>query len=143
MKLSSKDFDHNEMMDSKFTCDGDDVSPHLKWENIPENTKSFALEVHDPDAPAGDWIHWFVCNIPKDKTELAQDETPPGDQIENDFGKESYGGPCPPSGKHRYFFKVYALDTDKLEGITKANFRKQVKSHAIESAEMIGLYRRK
>lgn len=142
MKLSSKNFKHNERIDTKFTCDGDDISPHLKWEDFPEDTRSFALEVHDPDAPAGDWIHWFLCNLPKDKTELSEGETPPGDEIENDFGKTSYGGPCPPSGTHRYFFKVYALDTEKLEGITKSNFRNQVKSHAIDSAEMIGLYSR-
>lgn len=143
MKLTSKDFKQNEIMDSKYTCDGKNISPHLKWEGAPASTKSFAISCNDPDAPAGDWIHWYVINIPAKTTELPQGGPVPGIEVENDFRKKNYGGPCPPSGTHRYFFRVFALKVDKLEGVTKKNFREKVKEQMIESAEMVGLYKRK
>lgn len=143
MKLISNDFKHNEMMDSKFTCDGEDVSPHLKWEDAPSESKSFAVSCNDPDAPGGDWIHWYVHDIPANVNEILQGGPVPGIEVKNDFGKASYGGPCPPGGTHRYFFRVYALNVEKLEGVSKRNFRESVKEHTIKLAELIGLYRRK
>jgi hypothetical protein len=142
MKLESNDFKHNEMMDAKFTCDGKDISPNLKWSNIPDGTQSFALSCEDPDAPSGTWIHWYVYNIPSNVNEIAQGGPVPGKEAENDFGKTDYGGPCPPSGTHRYFFTIYAIDKTKLTGITKSSFNRKVKENRIESAELIGLYKR-
>jgi Raf kinase inhibitor-like YbhB/YbcL family protein len=143
MKLSSNDFKNNEMMDRKYTCDGADVSPHLKWEDTPGDVKSFAISCNDPDAPIGDWIHWYVCDIPADVREIPQGGPIPGIEVQNDFRKTSYGGPCPPSGTHRYFFRVYALDVETLEGISKKNFKDKVNQHTIASAERIGLYKRR
>jgi Raf kinase inhibitor-like YbhB/YbcL family protein len=143
MKLMSNDFKHNEMMDSKFTCDGKDISPHLRWEGAPANTKSFALSCNDPDAPVGDWIHWYVYNIPANINEIKQGGPVPGIEVQNDFRKTKYGGPCPPSGTHRYFFRIYALKVDNLERINKNNFREIIKKNTIEPAEIIGLYKRK
>jgi len=143
MKLTSNDFKHNQMMDSKFTCDGKNISPHLKWENAPTGTKSYSLSCIDPDAPSGDFIHWIIINIPASMTEIPQGGPIPGMEVENDFRKPKYGGPCPPSGTHRYFFKIYALNIEKLEGISKKNFRNKFDEHLLESAEIIGLYKRK
>lgn len=143
MELSSHDFKNNEILDKKFSYRADNISPSLKWEDIPSNTKSFAISCNDPDAPVGDWIHWLVCDIPRNISEIPQGGPIPGTEIENDYRQIGYGGPAPPSGTHRYFFKVYALDTEKLEGITKQNFMEKVKEHTIESAEMIGLYKSK
>ena len=141
MKLSSNDFKHNQLLESKFSYRGGNKSPHLKWENAPESTKSFALSCNDPDAPIGDWIHWFVVNIPMNVHEIPQAGPVPGEELNSDFGKKGYGGPAPPSGTHRYIFKIYALDTDKLKGITLKNFYHEVKNHTIQSAELIGLYK--
>ncbi|MFX0042204.1 MAG: YbhB/YbcL family Raf kinase inhibitor-like protein [Candidatus Hodarchaeota archaeon] len=143
MKLSSDDFKHNEMLEKKFSYRANNISPHLKWEDIPSNTKSFAISCNDPDAPVGDWIHWLVFDIPFNINELPQGGPISGIEIKNDYGQEGYGGPAPPSGTHRYFFKVYALDVEKLEGVTKRNFMQKVKEHKIESAEIIGLYKSK
>jgi hypothetical protein len=130
------------MIPQKYTCDGADISPHLKWKNAPEDTKSFAVSCNDPDAPAGDWIHWIVHDIPSDVKEIPQGSPVPGSEAENDFGKISYGGPCPPGGVHRYFFRVYALDTESLMGITKSNFKDKFEEHAIVKAELMGKYGR-
>jgi Raf kinase inhibitor-like YbhB/YbcL family protein len=143
MKLMSKDFKHNEMMDSKFTCDGKNISPHLKWDGAPTETKSFAISCNDPDAPAGDWIHWLVHGIQPNLTEIPQGGPISGTEVDNDFRRPKYGGPCPPSGTHRYFFRVYALKIAKLEGVSKKNFMDLVKKNTLESAEIIGLYKRK
>jgi len=144
MELSSNDFNHEGDLPSLYTCDGDDISPHLKWEGIPEGVKSFALTCIDPDAPGGDFIHWLVANIPASTTELHQDCGCPIGSLEavNDFGKVAYGGPCPPSGKHRYVFTVYALDIEKLEGLNRENFLSEVEAHTLDSVEIIGLYQR-
>lgn len=142
MKLISNDFDQDGMIPKKFTCDGADISPHLSWEDVPEDTKSFAISCNDPDAPTGDWIHWIVHDIPSDVKEIPQGGSVPGSEIENDFGKNSYGGPCPPSGVHRYFFRVYALDIETLMGVTKNNFRDKFEEHLIEKAELMGKYGR-
>jgi len=142
MELSSNDFQNNQDMPSELTCDGKDVSPHLAWGPAPEGTKSFAISCIDPDAPMGDFVHWMVCNIPANVNELQKGQDSPGTEITNDFGKPSYGGPCPPSGKHRYVFTVYALNVEKLEGAARANFPDLVKEHAIGSGVLIGLYQR-
>jgi hypothetical protein len=124
MKLKSEDFEENDFIPSRFTCDGENVSPQLYWEDVPEGARSFALSMTDPDAPGGTFIHWLVYNIPRGIRRIQRGGLPAGArQVTNDFGSERYGGPCPPSGTHRYYFKLYALDTDSLEEkITRANF---------------------
>ena len=142
MKLASKDFLDNDSIPSEFTCDGRNISPQLSWEDVPEGTKSFALSVTDPDA-YGNWVHWFVHDISKESRVIEQGGLPEGaKEVENDFGKRPYGGPCPPSGTHRYVFTIYALDTEHLEGLNKRNFLDKVEKHAIEKAVIKGLYKR-
>ncbi|PVX23655.1 MAG: YbhB/YbcL family Raf kinase inhibitor-like protein [Candidatus Bathyarchaeum sp.] len=144
MKLLSKDFEDTKNIPSEFTCDGRNVSPQLSWEDVPANTKSFALGVTDPDAPGGMWIHWLVYDISKALREIEQNSLPAGaKEVENDFGKKPYGGPCPPSGTHRYIFVIYALDVEHLEGIKKHNFLNKVEEHTIEKAVIKGLYKRR
>jgi len=142
MKLISNDFDQDGMIPKRFTCDSDDISPHLRWENAPEKTKSFAISCNDPDAPVRDWIHWIVYNIPSDINEIPQGGPVPGKEGKNDFGKTPYGGPCPPGGTHRYFFRVYALDKVELEDVNKNNFEKKFEDHLIQKAELMGKYGR-
>ncbi len=142
MRLISNDFESKGTIPRKFSCDGEDISPHLKWEDIPADTKSFALSCNDPDAPVGDWIHWVVHDIPADVSELSEGADVPGVEVINDFGKKEYGGPCPPGGTHRYFFRVYALDVESLSGVTKGNFKQVFRDHAIEEAELMGTYSR-
>ncbi|MFX1378247.1 MAG: YbhB/YbcL family Raf kinase inhibitor-like protein [Promethearchaeota archaeon] len=143
MKLSSNDFKNNQLLDSKFSLRGANKSPHLKWEKSPPNTKSFAISCNDPDATAGDWIHWLVVNIPKHINEIPQGGPIPGDPLQTDFGKTGYSGPAPPSGTHKYIFKVYALDIDRLKGVNKKNFYEEMEDHSIMSAELVGLYKSK
>ncbi len=146
LKLSSPAFKHNQMIPAKYTCDGADVNPPLVIEAAPPETKSFALVVDDPDAPAGTWVHWVLWNIDPKTTELREGAVPSSaQQGTNDFRKNGYGGPCPPSGTHRYFFKLYALDTAlKLgPGATKAALERAMKGHITAQAELIGLYKRK
>ena len=141
MILSSNDFQNNELMDKKFSFRGGNISPHLKWDNFSEKIKSFALSCNDPDAPIGDWIHWHVINIPKTIIEIPRGGPIPGEELVNDYGKKGYGGPAPPSGIHRYFFRIYALDIDTLKGVNKNNFQAIIEKHVIDSAELIGLYK--
>ena len=143
MKLNSDAFEHNGMIPSKYTCKGENINPQLKWGDVPEGTKSFALIVDDPDAPGGNWVHWLVKDIPADVREIKENGVP-GTQVENDFGKEAYGGPCPPSGVHRYFFKLYALDVMlNLEaGLTKKDLLRKMEGHIIEEAQIIGKFKR-
>ena len=103
MELKSNDFEHSKNMPSELTCDGEDVSPHLAWSGEPEGTKSFALSCFDPDAPGSGWVHWYVHDIPASVHELAKGAPVPAGAVEvtNDFGKTTYGGPCPPSGTHQ------------------------------------------
>ena len=144
MKLMSKDFVDKGNIPSEFTCDGKNVSPKLSWKDVPEETKSFALAVTDPDAPGGNWIHWLVYDISKTSRKIERGSLPSGaKEVENDFGRRTYGGPCPPSGTHRYFFTLYALKTENLEGLNKRNFFEKVKKHTIEKAEIFGLYKRR
>jgi Raf kinase inhibitor-like YbhB/YbcL family protein len=144
MKLLSEDFEENEAIPSRFTCDGEDVCPQLHWEDVPGGTRSFALSVTDPDAPGGTFIHWLIHDIPKDVRSIGPEELPIGTKhAKNDFGTERYGGPCPPSGTHRYYFRLYALDIDHLRDINKGNFFKLVEERALAKAELMGTYRRK
>lgn len=144
MKLRSRDFEDGGKIPSEFTCDGRDVSPQLWWEDAPEGTKSFALSVTDPDALGGTFVHWLICSIPKDVNSIDRGKVPKGAvEVENDYGKKHYGGPCPPSGTHRYIFALYALDTQNLEGVNRYNFFRRVEEHALSKAELMGLYKRR
>lgn len=141
MKLSSKEFSHQGFIPKKFTCKGENISPELKITDIPAAAKSLVLIVDDPDAPVGDWVHWVLYDIPPTTTTI-KENSPIGIAGMNDFKKNAYGGPCPPSGTHRYFFKMYALDT-KLnlpQGKTKKQIEEAMQSHIIERAEYVGLF---
>lgn len=144
--ISSTAFDNNGAIPPRFTCDGQDVSPPIQLSGTPPGTASLALIVDDPDAPAGTWVHWVVWNIDPSVTNIPEGEVPRGGlEGLNDFGRQSYGGPCPPSGKHRYFFKVYALNRAlQLTGrSTKAALEKAMKGHVIAQAQLVGLYSRR
>ena len=144
MKLISKDFENNSGIPPEFTCDGRDISPQLSWSDFPKETKSFALSLEDPDAPMGTFIHWLVYDIPKNVINIPRGTLLAGaKQLQNDFGNEEYGGPCPPSGTHRYIFMIYALDVEHLEDVNKHNFFSKVEEHIIEKAKLIGLYKRR
>jgi Raf kinase inhibitor-like YbhB/YbcL family protein len=153
-KLTSPAFTANGSIPAKYTCEGTDMSPLLEWSAVPSATKSFALIVDDPDAPDPAkpqrvYVHWVVYNIPASTTKLpenaAKSGLPSGTvQGTNDWGKQTYGGPCPPIGRHRYFFKLYALDTE-LKGLSnpnKAQLEKAMQGHIVDSAELIGTYQK-
>lgn len=145
MKLTSSVFEHNESIPSTYTCDGRDVNPPFAISGVPEGAKSLALIVDDPDAPAGDWVHWLVWNIDPGTTEIGEGSIPDGAvQGTTDFNRTGWGGPCPPSGTHRYFFKLYALDTAlNLEtSAKKAELERAMEGHELERTELIGLYER-
>lgn len=142
LSVSSPAFEHNALIPAKYTCDGEDVSPPLTVEGAPEETRSLVLVVDDPDAPMGTWDHWVVWNIPPTRS-IAED-TVPGTEGLNTYRRHSYGGPCPPSGTHRYFFKVYALDImlNLSSNATKRDVEKAMQGHVLAKGELIGLYRR-
>lgn len=150
MKLQSPAFKHEEDIPSKYTSDGEDVSPELHWSQVPEGTKSFAIISHDPDAPSGDWTHWVIFNIPA--TEVSIEEgTPAKEELHNgakqgrnSFENFGYQGPCPPSGRHRYFFKLYALDVmlSLPVGATRHDLEKGMEGHILDSAELLGVYQK-
>ena len=142
MELTSTAFRNNGFIPKTYTCDGEDISPSLVIKGIPPDAKSLALIVDDPDAPAGTWVHWVVFNIPI--TLEIKENSVPGIQGVNDSRQLGYGGPCPPSGVHRYFFKIYALDTllNLKEGITKGALEKAMQPHILDKAELVGLYKR-
>ena len=152
IELTSTAFAHNSPIPVKYTCDGEDVSPPLNWTGAPEGTKTIALICDDPDAPMKTWVHWVLYCIPPDTTSLEEGipgkETLPNGSRHgiNDFRRHGYGGPCPPRGKpHRYFFKLYALDTE-LElkpGARKKDLLKAMEGHIIGKGELIGTYQRK
>jgi len=143
MELVCKEFNHNGTIPQKFTCQGKDVNPQLSWEGVPEGTKSFALSVKDPDAPIGTFVHWLVYNIPETKRAIEENSVS-GEQVKNHFNQKGYGGPCPPSGEHRYFFRLYALDIENLGKIEDMEeFDKKVKEHTLEKAELMGKYEKK
>lgn len=146
MKITSSAFLHNTNIPSKYTCDGENVNPPLQFLDVPESTKSLVLIVDDPDAPAKTWVHWVVYNINPSVKEIAENSVPQGStEGVTDFGKHGYGGPCPPSGTHGYFFKLYALDfiipsLDIL--VNKEVLEKVMKGHIIDKSELIGFYSR-
>jgi Raf kinase inhibitor-like YbhB/YbcL family protein len=139
MKLTSPAFEHNQMIPLKYTCQGEDINPPLSIGGIPPGTKSMILIVDDPDAPGGNWDHWLVYNIAL--TSEIKENSVPGTQARNDFGRVNYSGPCPPSGTHRYFFKLYALDARlAFKGApSKQELEKVMQGHILEKAELIGL----
>ena len=150
MELTSSAFSEGRMIPGKYTCDGSDVSPPLNWKAAPTGTKSYVLICDDPDAPVGTWVHWVYYDIPAETESLpenvATDEQPAhgGTQGINDFRKIGYGGPCPPGGTHRYYFKLFALDTllDLSSGATKKQVLKAMENHIIGQAQLMGKYRR-
>lgn len=151
MRISSSAFDEGGMIPAKYTCDGADVSPPLGWSGIPEGTRSLALISDDPDAPVGTWVHWVVFNLPPHSTGLPEgvsgDKTlaEGSQQGTNDFKRIGYGGPCPPGGTHRYFFKLYALER-KLElapGATTAQLLTAMEGHILAEVHLMGKYLRR
>ncbi len=154
MTISSPSFMHNQGIPARHTCDGSDVSPALTWSGIPKGAKCLALIVDDPDAPdpaapKRTWVHWVLYNIPLDAGGLSEGVATtglPAGTLEgtNDWRRTGYGGPCPPIGRHRYFFKLYALDAvlPDLRRPAKSALEKAMQGHVVAQAEMIGLYQR-
>jgi len=143
MNLSCPDFANNALMPEKFTCEGEGLSPEFIIEGIPPNAKALALIVDDPDAPGGDFVHWLVYNMPvKEKIE---ENSSPGTEGVNTLGETGYCSPCPPKGAHRYFFKIYALDTELGldKGANKQQLLKAMQGHILAQAELVGLYSKK
>lgn len=144
MILKSPDFKHNEKIPVRFTGDGQDLNPCLEIGKVPENAKSLALIMDDPDAPIGIFTHWLIWNIVPQIKRIPENNIPENAvQGLNDFGKIGYGGPSPPSGSHRYFFKIFALDTklNLQKGASKQELEKAMQGHIIDKAELIGMYR--
>ena len=141
--VSSPAFKNNQPIPIEYTCDGEDVNPPLNIEGTPSKTKSLVLIIDDPDAPMGTWDHWIVWNIPP-KAKIEENAVP-GIEGMNSFKRHTYGGPCPPSGTHRYFFKIYALDTlmNLPQSSRKKDIEKAIKDHTLAKGELIGLYTRK
>ena len=143
LTLRSSDFQNNQPIPARLTCDGANQPPQIVWSGAPKSVKSFALTVVDPDAPGGEFTHWLVFNLPGTATALS---TGSGVEGKNDFGKVGYGGPCPPSGEHHYVFTLYALDQPRLllsSGASRAELEKAISGHVIGQGRLTGLYRRK
>ncbi|RIH89443.1 YbhB/YbcL family Raf kinase inhibitor-like protein [Calidithermus roseus] len=138
--LSSSAFAQGKPIPAKYTCDGLDISPPLAWSDAPRGTQSFALIMDDPDAPAGTWVHWVLFNLPAQTHQLAE-KAVQGVQGRNSWGRLGYGGPCPPSGTHRYFFRLYALDTllQLPAGATKEQVLRAMQGHVLAQAELMGV----
>ncbi len=150
LAITSPIFEMNGSIPSRFTCDGENISPELNFSNIPEGTQSFALIMEDPDVPKtiradGMWNHWIVWNIPPQITRLEEGKTPPGIVGANTGGKMKYAGPCPPDREHRYIFTLYALDSllSLPDSAPKEKLLQTLSPHLIEKAELIGRYNRK
>lgn len=154
LAITSPAFGDSKSIPARFTCEGDDISPPLEWAGVPDGARSLALIVDDPDAPdpaapKRTWVHWVLCNIPPDVTGLAEgtggQDLPPG-TIEglNDWKRLGYGGPCPPIGRHRYFFKLYALDCvlDRLARPAKADLEHAMQGHVLAEAQLVGTYKK-
>jgi hypothetical protein len=152
LHIYSEVFAQDEHIPPKYTCDGEDISPPLEWAGAPEGTRSYALICDDPDAPGGTFSHWAVCNIPADVTFLPggySDKLSAGDypEAQNDFGRSSYGGPCPPPahGAHRYRFRILALDAPGLDVSPEAkvpDVEAVARQHLLAEAELVGHYER-
>ena len=147
MKLTSSAFDNNGRIPAKYTCDGENINPPLFISNVPTNAKSLVLIIEDQDVPRkfradGMWDHWIIFNIPPDTTEILEGESPAGVNGMGTGGKTNYDGPCPPDKEHRYFFKLYALDTilDLPEKSNKHEIENAMESHILAKTELIGLY---
>ncbi|MCH7897301.1 MAG: YbhB/YbcL family Raf kinase inhibitor-like protein [candidate division NC10 bacterium] len=151
MQITSQAFEAGGMIPAKYTCDGPDLSPPLRWADPPAGTQSYALIADDPDAPVGMWVHWVLWNIPADASGLEENlsksaSLPNGaQQGTTDFRRIGYGGPCPPSGTHRYFFKLYALDTmlELPSSTTKRDLEGAMQGHILGQAELVGKYQRR
>lgn len=150
IEVTSAAFENGGMIPSKYTCDGADVSPPISWAGIPEGTKSISLICDDPDAPMGTWVHWVLYDLKPDISQLPEG-IPASDTVvggakqgTNDFRKIGYGGPCPPSGTHRYFFKVYALDKmlNLKPGARKRDLLKAMEGHILAEGQLMGRYSR-
>ena len=151
IKITSSAFEDGGLIPPQYTCDGEDISPPLQWDAVPEGTKSVALICDDPDAPIGTFVHWVLFNLPADTKELAEG-IPKGTTLPNgaqqgtsDFGRIGYGGPCPPSGTHRYFFRIYALDTqiDLAPGARKPDLLNAMQGHILAQGQLMGKYKRR
>ena len=150
ISISAEAFQAGGAIPEEYTCDGSDVSPALSWRGIPANAKSIALIMDDPDAPMGTFVHWVLFNIPSDTTKLPRGV--PGNRTLNDgssqgitdFGRTGYGGPCPPGGTHRYYFRIYALDTmlDLQPGSSRKQLENAMKRHVLAQGELMGKYER-
>lgn len=146
MQLTSPAFAHNQPIPSSYTCDGADMNPPLVISDVPANAKALALIVDDPDAPRGDWVHWLLWNITPETSGISEHTVPTGAaEGTTDFGRTGWGGPCPPSGTHRYVFKLYALDTElNLPSTTrKEELEKAMEGHIVARTDLIGTYTRK
>lgn len=150
LKVTSPAFTNGGAIPTVYSCDSDDISPQIDWTAGPEGTKSYVLICHDPDAPVGDWVHWVMYNIPADVTNIPQN-VPSEDVLENgavhgknSWGNHEYGGPCPPGGTHRYFFKIFALDTlpDEEPGMTRKEVENAMEDHILAQGELMGTYAR-
>lgn len=141
LTVKSPAFEPNKQIPKKYSCNGDDVNPPLTIEGIPQKTKSLALTLEDPDAPSGTFDHWVVWNIPPSTNKIAE-HTVPGREGLNSMRQYGYTGPCPPSGTHRYFFKVYALDTELALGTraTKKDLEKAFVDHIVAKGELMGVF---
>ena len=151
--LNSPAFQPNGHIPSRYTCEGEDISPPLTWEGVPNGAKSIVLIIDDPDAPDPKapkivWVHWVVYNMPPNTKSLPENAgkagLPQGTLVGlNDFKKTGYGGPCPPIGRHRYFHKLYALDTTlDLKGATKSQIERAMQGHTLANAELIGTFQK-
>ncbi len=149
IQLTSPAFEHGEMIPDRYTCNGQDISPALNWAGVPEGAGSLALICDDPDAPMGIWVHWVIYNIPAKTKGLPEDVSASKATLKNgaiqgtnSWGRIGYGGPCPPSGTHRYFFRLYAVDTslDLKPGATKAQLLKAMEGHILAECELMGRY---
>ena len=145
MKITSSAFQEGGNIPSKFSCDGADTSPPLQITDVPSGAKSLVLIVDDPDAPSGLFTHWTAWNISPQTSTIAEGSPPKGVQGTSDFGKSGYGGPCPPSGTHRYYFKIFALDRelDLPSGAKRRQLDAAMKGHVIAQGELMGRYSRK
>lgn len=150
-ELTSPAFAHGEPIPRQYTCDGADISPPLHWSDPPQGAQSLALIADDPDAPMGTWVHWVLYNLPAETRGLPEAVPPDADLPDGSrHGRSSwrrlgYGGPCPPGGTHRYFFKLYALDTvlDLAPGASKKRLLRAMKGHILIQAELMGVYARR
>ncbi|MDO8657128.1 MAG: YbhB/YbcL family Raf kinase inhibitor-like protein [Candidatus Levybacteria bacterium] len=145
MRIISSAFENNQKIPSKYTCDGENVNPPLQFVDVPGSAKSLVLIVDDPDAPSKTWVHWVIYNIDPKISKIGENSKPEiGIEGMTNFGKPGWGGPCPPSGSHRYFFKLYALDDmlNLTSGAGKKEVIDTMNSHVIASSELIGLYSR-